>query len=26
LVPWHRINFIQIMPSGDIEEVASFVR
>ncbi len=26
LVPWHRINFIQIMPSGEIEEVASFVR
>jgi hypothetical protein len=26
LVPWHRINFIQILPSGDIEEVVSFVR
>ena len=26
LVPWHRINFIQILPSGDVEEVASFIR
>jgi hypothetical protein len=26
LVPWHRINFVQILPSGEVEEVASFIR
>lgn len=26
MVPWHRINFIQIRASGEVEEVVSFVR
>jgi hypothetical protein len=26
LIPWHRINFIQVMPSAEIEEVISFIR
>ena len=26
MVPWHRINFIQILPSAEIEEVIGFVR
>ncbi|MCP5100051.1 MAG: hypothetical protein GY943_31240 [Chloroflexi bacterium] len=26
IVPWHRINFIQLLPSGDVEEVFGFVR
>ena len=26
IIPWHRINFIQIKPSGETEEVMSFVR
>lgn len=26
IVPWHRINFIQIMPSVETEEVIGFVR
>jgi hypothetical protein len=26
IVPWHRINFIQVMPSAEIEEVITFVR
>ena len=27
MIPWHRINFIEIMPSaGDMEEVITFVR
>jgi hypothetical protein len=26
IVPWHRINFIQVLPSGGIEEVIGFVR
>lgn len=26
LMPWHRINFIQIMPSAGVEEVIGFVR
>jgi hypothetical protein len=26
IVPWHRINFIQMLPSGDVEEVFGFVR
>ena len=26
VVPWHRINFIQILPSGTVEDVIGFVR
>lgn len=27
IIPWHRINFVEIMPSGDeIEEIITFVR
>lgn len=26
VLPWHRINFVQIMPSADAEEVIGFVR
>ncbi|RMG97324.1 MAG: hypothetical protein D6706_08745 [Chloroflexi bacterium] len=26
IFPWHRINFIQVLPSADIEEVIGFVR
>ena len=26
LVPWHRINFIQLLPSGESEEIIGFVR
>lgn len=26
MIPWHRVNFVQIMPSGETEEVVSFVR
>jgi len=26
IVPWHRINFVQLMPSADVEEVIGFVR
>lgn len=26
IVPWHRINFIQVMPSASIEDVIGFVR
>lgn len=26
IVPFHRINFIQLLPSGDVEEVFGFVR
>jgi hypothetical protein len=26
IIPWHRVNFIQILPSGEAEEVVSFVR
>ncbi|MCL4869359.1 MAG: hypothetical protein KJ063_10335 [Anaerolineae bacterium] len=26
IVPWHRINFIQVLPSGSVEEVIGFVR
>lgn len=26
MIPWHRVNFVQIMPSGEAEEVVSFVR
>lgn len=26
IIPWHRINFIEIMPSAEMEEVITFVR
>lgn len=26
MVPWHRINFIQLLPSGEEEDVIGFVR
>lgn len=26
ILPWHRINFIQLLPSGDEEEVIGFIR
>lgn len=26
IVPMHRINFIQVLPSGDLEEVIGFIR
>lgn len=26
LIPWHRINFIEVMPSTAAEEVVTFVR
>lgn len=26
IVPWHRVNFIQLLPSGEMEEVIGFVR
>lgn len=26
IIPWHRINFIQMLPSGEEEEVIGFVR
>lgn len=26
IVPWHRVNFIQVLPSGDEEEVIGFIR
>lgn len=26
IVPWHRINFIQVLPAGDEEDVIGFVR
>jgi hypothetical protein len=26
LVPWHRINFVQILASSESEEIISFVR
>lgn len=26
IVPWHRINFIQLLPAADVEEVMGFVR
>lgn len=26
IIPWHRINFVQLMPSADVEEVIGFVR
>jgi hypothetical protein len=26
IVPWHRINFVEIIPSAEVEEVITFVR
>ena len=26
IIPWHRINFIQVLPSAESEEVITFVR
>ncbi|KAA3665114.1 MAG: hypothetical protein DWQ04_02255 [Chloroflexi bacterium] len=26
LVPFHRVNFVQLLPSGEVEEVFGFVR
>jgi len=26
IVPWHRINFIEIIPSGEAEDIITFVR
>ena len=26
LIPWHRINFVQVLPSGESEEVITFIR
>lgn len=26
VLPWHRINFVQIMPSADAEDIIGFVR
>jgi hypothetical protein len=26
IIPWHRINFVEIMPSADLEDVVSIVR
>lgn len=26
IVPWHRINFVQILPSAEAEDVIGFVR
>lgn len=26
IVPWHRINFIEVLPSAEMEEVITFVR
>ncbi|MDX1616020.1 MAG: hypothetical protein R3300_17045 [Candidatus Promineifilaceae bacterium] len=26
IVPWHRVNFIQVRPQADVEEVITFVR
>ena len=26
LIPWHRVNFVQMMPSAETEEVIGFVR
>jgi hypothetical protein len=26
LIPWHRINFIQILPSTETEEIITFIR
>lgn len=26
MVPWHRVNFVQILPSGEAEDIIGFVR
>lgn len=26
LIPWHRVNFIQVLPSTESEDVISFIR
>lgn len=26
IIPWHRINFVQLMPSAETEEIIGFVR
>lgn len=26
IIPWHRINFIQVLPSAETEEVITFIR
>lgn len=26
LIPWHRVNFVQLMPSAESEEIIGFVR
>lgn len=26
IIPWHRINFVQVLPSAETEEVITFVR
>lgn len=26
IIPWHRVNFIEVIPSGEAEEVITFVR
>lgn len=26
MIPWHRVNFIEVMPSADLEDVVSIVR
>jgi hypothetical protein len=26
VVPWHRINYIEVLPSADVEDVIGFVR
>ena len=26
VVPWHRINFIQLLPTGELEDIIGFVR
>ena len=26
IIPWHRINFVQVLPAGDEEDVIGFVR
>jgi hypothetical protein len=26
IIPWHRINFVQILPSTEAEEIITFIR
>ena len=26
IIPWHRINFMQVLPSAEVEDVIGFVR